>query len=296
MKKINIVVIYSVIHFIVDMSCAVLLSKLITPTVPNSSKLVLVIFLYNLFAFAFQLPFGIIADKINKNALVSACGTMLIAIAFCTSKFLVFSSIVVGIGNALFHIGGAIDILNISNRKASFVGIYVSTGVLGLYLGTKNGFEIITYIALSLLIISSIILAVMHQKLEGGSGINKEKTSIEKAQFSKEIIIYPLLITICIRSYLGLILNYDWKQNVINSVLAILAVVFGKMLGGVLGDKFGFKKVSMVSLLMSSALFVFSFNNAICGVLAILMFNMTMPITCTVVSNIFEEKKAWHLA
>ena len=46
--------------------------------------------------------------------------------------------IIAGIGNALFHVGGGIDVLNISEKKASLSGIFVSTGAMGIFLGSKS--------------------------------------------------------------------------------------------------------------------------------------------------------------
>ena len=138
MKKFSIVGIYSIIHFVVDMACAILISGILTPTLIETNNLIVSIFLYNFFAFAFQLPFGILADKFNRNAIVSAIGCLFVIIAYCISGFGILACITAGIGNALFHVGGGIDVLNISNRKATLPGIYVATGAMGLYIGSND--------------------------------------------------------------------------------------------------------------------------------------------------------------
>ena len=71
----------------------------------------------------------------------------------------------------------------------------------------------------------------------------------------------------------------------------MLAVVFGKMLGGIVGDKIGFKKISMISLVIAAVCFIFAFDNPVLGILAILFFNMTMPITLTALCNILHNNK-----
>ena len=133
----KIMLVYSTIHFIVDFSCAVLVANIITPQLTGSFSLFLAIAIYNFFAFAIQLPIGILADKINKNTLCSASGCILVILAFGISKFGIISCLIAGIGNAMFHIGGGIDVLNISNKKATLPGIFVSTGALGIFLGSK---------------------------------------------------------------------------------------------------------------------------------------------------------------
>ena len=57
------------------------------------------------------------------------------------------------------------------------------------------------------------------------------------------------------------------------------------------GDKFGFIKISVFSLILSAILFTGSFYSSICGILAVLLFNMTMPITLTSLANIFNNNK-----
>ena len=138
MKKLSIVGIYSIIHCIVDMSCAMLIAGILTPTITGTYNLMVSIIFYNFFAFAFQLPFGILADKINKNAFISAIGCLLIIIGYLLNFSAILACIIAGIGNALFHVGGGIDVLNIAERKATLPGIYVATGALGLYIGSNT--------------------------------------------------------------------------------------------------------------------------------------------------------------
>lgn len=293
MKKFSIVGIYSMIHCIVDMACAILIAGILTPALTGTNSLVIAIFLYNLFAFAFQLPFGILADKINKNALISAIGCVFVIIAYCVNSFGILACIIAGIGNALFHVGGGIDVLNISDKKATLPGIYVATGALGLYIGSKSIYLGIDkfYIIAIILAISAVSLFWLYKQVKEKYKTNNEVPEFKDIPSKEQIIMYCLLITICIRGYLGLILNFEWKSNFIIGLIVVSAVVLGKILGGVIGDKFGWKITSTLSLIFSAILFIFAFDNMICGIVAILLFNMTMPITLTALSNMFYKNK-----
>ena len=44
---------------------------------------------------------------------------------------------------------------------------------------------------------------------------------------------------------------------------------------------------------MSAICFIFSFTNPIIGIIAIILFNMTMPITLICLSNIFDNNKGF---
>lgn len=119
MKEIKIVGVYSLIHFWVDMACATMITSLVTAKVSSETVLFISIILYNFFAFAIQLPIGIIADIINKNAIVSALGCICVFFSFFVTSIPILACVIAGVGNAMFHIGGGIDTLNISNGKAT---------------------------------------------------------------------------------------------------------------------------------------------------------------------------------
>lgn len=287
----KIVLTYSTIHFIVDLACAILVTNFISQKIDGNISLFIGIIVYNFFAFAMQLPIGIIADKVNKNTICSSIGCLLVAIAFGFSDFGIVACAIAGIGNAMFHVGGGIDVLNISNKKATLSGIFVSTGAMGIFLGGKSGSIGFNkyYIIVIALILSAILLLYLFKQIK--EKVKNEKVIIPKINSNEIIAIICLIITVCIRGYVGLILAFEWKSNFILALISICAVVFGKMLGGIIGDKIGFTKTSLISLLVSAICFIFAFNNSILGILAILFFNMTMPITLTALSNILFYNK-----
>lgn len=286
-KKITLT--YSIIHFIVDFSCAILISNIVAQKSTYSFSLFLAIIIYNFFAFAIQLPIGILADKANKNALYSACGCALIIIAFGISSFEIVSCIIAGIGNAMFHVGGGIDVLNISGKKATLSGIFVSTGAMGIFLGSRvNGYNI-NYITICILLVSIGALIWLYTQTK--NKLKNEKMIIPNIKKKELIVISCLIITVCIRSYVGLILSFSWKSDFILALLFVFGVVLGKMFGGILGDRFGFINISISSLVASAILYTLAFNSSVCGILAVLLFNMTMPITLTSLANILNNNK-----
>lgn len=285
----KIVGLYSVIHFIVDLSCVVLVTNLITQKMGKNANLFIAILIYNFFAFAMQLPIGIIADKLNKNAIYSGFGCVLVAIAFEFADFGIISCVIAGIGNAMFHIGGGIDVLNISDKKATLSGIFVSTGAMGIFLGSKSTQIGFNKFYIFVLLISALLLFGLYNQIK--NKVNNKEVIIPELNINAIISIICLIITVCIRSYVGLILALEWKRSFLLASFSILAVVLGKMLGGIIGDKIGYKNISIISLTISAIGFIFAFNNPILGILAMLFFNMTMPITLTALSNMLDNNK-----
>ena len=291
MKK-KIVSVYSLIHFIVDLAsitCVLNLVKAYSPNL-NNSIMILTVIIYNFCGFALQMPIGAIADKLNKNALVSASGCIFVLIGYIFFKNPIFAAILSGIGNSLFHVGGGIDVLNICDKKATLSGIYVSTGALGVFLGTKSlswGFNKY-WIMILLLVFAFFLLLKLYNDIKGT--VSNVPVKLDNLNINAYIAIACIFITVALRSYVGMILSFEWKQNLILAFASIFAVIFGKMLGGIIGDKIGFEKIS-ISLIISAICFIFAFDNPIFGIIAILLFNMTMPITLTCLSNILENNK-----
>ena len=190
----------------------------------------------------------------------------------------------IGVGNALFHVGGGIDILNISNKKATKIGLYVAPGALGLFLGCSiNKLHYSICLVLLLLLIAIVLLVLLNKTYK--TKIQQKNISIFDYNNKKRILIYLIIVTICIRGYIGCILNYNWKTSFELSILSIIMIVLGKAIGGIIADKFGLEKIGFISLLLSSILFIFSFNSMIIALISILLFNMTMPITLILLSN-----------
>lgn len=283
-----ILLIYSVVHFVVDFACALLVCELAAKW-SGGIDLLVTILGYNFFAFALQLPIGIIADRLNKNAICSVVGCLLVALAFGLSGINgLLACLTAGLGNALFHVGGGIDVLNISYKKATPVGIFVSTGALGIFLGKKLATEgaNISALAILILILSAVALSWLYCQIRGE--VENPKPIMPKLNKTAYLAIACLFLTVCLRSYAGMVMSFPWQASFLLALISVLAVVLGKALGGIVGDKIGFEKIS-ISLIISAVGFIFASELPVVGIIAILLFNMTMPITLICLSNILKN-------
>lgn len=291
MKKYSTVLIYSLMHFLVDFSCAFLIFS----QVHSSELFYLLLLIYNFCAFALQMPFGLIADRINKNAVFAAVGCILAAAAYGFGRIPLAAVLLAGIGNGLFHIGGGIDVLNISTEKASALGIFVSTGAFGIYFGTMLGNQDIlsgNYVILSLLAAAAVILIVCYRMHRGFTSDNLPVSFAGLPHAGILIGVVCLFAVVCLRSYVGLTMNFSWKGQGQWGLILVCAVVFGKMCGGFLSDGIGAIKASIFSLGLSVILFLFS-NYPPFGVIAVFLFNMTMPITLWAVARTMKGCKGF---
>lgn len=273
--------VYSLAHFLIDATCAAVIFNLYFTQKVNSSTLFLLVILYNLLAFGFQPFIGLLTDKYKCPRESAVIGSILVGLS---AIFVLFSPIIsiilAGIGNAFFHIGGGTITLNLDNRKATMPGIFVAPGALGLFVGTLIG-KIGNFSALPFVICLLVACFLMYIIKTPKIDYDTSKTNTNYL----ELILLLLLLTIALRSIVGLAIIFPWKSTLSLLVALTFGVVLGKALGGYLGDKFGWKRVAIISLLVSAPLLFFGVNYPLLGILGMFLFNMTMPITLTAISN-----------
>ena len=271
----------SVSHFAVDFSCALLIYRRFAA----GSDVALVILLYNFCAFAMQMPFGILADSLGKPHRFAALGCGLCALAYLIPAAIP-GAVILGLGNALFHVGGGCEVMETSPDRAAPLGVFVSPGAFGIYFGAILGagsFPIwIAPIALVLLGAGCLLRkdtapVVSHQTVSHSTGLINA--------------ILALSVVVVLRSYGGFAQVFEWKTGVL-ALLAVCATVFGKTAGGFLSDRIGLGLGGVLSLGAAAVLFLFSWS-PVCGLLAILLFNLTMPMTLFALARRLPERRGF---
>lgn len=281
--------IYTLLHFLVDLTTIYGISGVLLGPEVSMVHRGAVIIIYNLIAFAGQLPIGILADVVRKNALFVALGCLLAGLSYPIAFVLPWASCVVAaIGNGFFHIGAGADVLKMTMPKAGPVGLFVSSGALGVWLAYKLKGSAVLFVLPAIMLVCGVVAFIMH-KGEKQEDDRNPITFIKPKKLALLAIIC-FLLTIVIRSLMGMIMNYSWKSVLALSLLSVVAVVLGKALGGYIGDKLGYTKTAVVSLSVSLILFAFSFEYWVAGVIAILCFNMTMPLTLTAIADLTYKK------
>lgn len=281
---------YAVSHLAVDFSCAFLIFSILS----GSLQWFMCLLLYNFFAFAMQMPLGLLADRMRMTRTLAALGCVLVAASPSLAAFpLVFSS-VAGLGNALFHVGAGRDVLIGRNGSFSSLGIFVSPGAAGIFLGTLAGKAgTIPTLAVSGVLIAfaaAIFIAVPALWDESRMTIPKQTGPIFGKGEAGRVLIFmlcSLFLVVCLRSYVGMTLSFPWKGTGNYALYLLIAVVCGKAAGGILADRFGPLKTSFASLFLCGVLFLF-YRQALCGILAVFLFNMTMPITLGGVARLLK--------
>ncbi len=290
-KNGRLLAIYSAGHFLVDFACAFLMFSL--PSSGNDRLLEIV--LYNFCAFALQMPAGLIADKKDRNGAVASLGLCLTLTAFLFRQIPIACVVLSGLGNCLYHIGGGVDVLNFSEKKQWMLGVFVSPGALGLFAGTliaNNNIISPLLCGFILLVLSSAIVLSLHftHSLKKPSGnVGFDIKPMGRAPILAFICLFSVVV---LRSYVGITLYMPWKNGIWLSLLSVIGLALGKAAGGFLADKLGAVRTAILSLLLCSVLFLFS-GSAVCGLFAIFLFNMTMPLTLFAMARSFRGARGF---
>ena len=93
-----------------------------------------------------------------------------------------------------------------------------------------------------------------------------------------KILVLCCFAVVILRSWTGFEASFSWKQGNLLGFIAVLAVASGKALGGFAAARFGAGKTMTVTLSLAAVCFLFG-ENTLIGLAALLLFNMSMPVT-----------------
>ena len=257
---------YALLHFFVDGICAWAMLGRLEGDFGG-------ILIYNFCAFALQFPLGAVLDRLDgrKTPLIFAgTGCVLTVLGAWTHPA------VLGLGNALFHVGGGVDVIRDGGRCEN-LGIFVAPGAMGLYLGGLLAGKMPW-----LLLPVGVLMALLLKNIripEKISTVPSQKPSISAALCCFAVVV--------LRSLVGFQVVFPWKTGAL-AFAAVAAVVLGKMLGGILAARFGSPRVTVWSLALAAVGYALGAVPAF-GLLALVCFNMTRPLTLYALWRRFQD-------
>ncbi len=245
-------------HFLVDFLCAWKVLSFV-----QAQNWIWLAVAYNFCAFAMQLPVGALADRARWGGRLCVYGAALVILGM-GSSYPWGSVVLVGLGNALYHVGGGRAVLCTTCGYGP-LGAFVAPGALGLFLGgLVRGQRVWGILGAVLLLLCVLPLLTAEKRLPSPKEERRGRLPV-------------LFLVVLLRSFVAMTVQSPWKAG----AFALAAVVFtawGKALGGLAADRLGGKIAGGVSLLAASVLFLFP-NSPILGLLAVLLYQMSMPIT-----------------
>ena len=275
------------LHFCVDGLCLCCL-YLATTGIQDLLKYFVV---YNVLAFLTQPLTGMLADGVKQRhwILLSSIIMLILAvletvfvIAFCSAApvvILVVLSVLLGIGNSLFHVWGGKETAVSTGNDIRALGMFVSTGVFGLAVGSV----FLSHALMFCLLIGICIMALAYLRIDTAKPIDTTEVDIESKEYSK-LLVWAVLILIMLivagRSFLGESFTGVIDKTPMVVLLIGALTMIGKMAGGWLVKWMGM--VTSIILIVAGVIIIclVTKGNHICIALAgLFLVNCTMPIT-----------------
>ena len=303
MQKVGLIGLNSVQHFLVDglcICCAFLLAELYGDRFGAYGDKVSMgaILIYNVLAFMSQPLTGLLADRMTHRHWLVLWSSLLLTMAVaCTSLLsvlvkgghvgmddavvewlLILVAALLGIGNSLFHVWGGKQTVVKAGNDMRALGVFVSTGALGLAVGLV----FLSWSLLYALLLAIVVLAVAYVRLDDGSSVDASEVKMLSDWFTPVRIwtlVVALMLFVGYRAFAGEMFSKGiTKTHEMILVIAAVAML-GKMAGGWIARYVGIVR-SLMALLAGVAL-CFLFWNGYDAVLllGIFLMNCTMPIT-----------------
>lgn len=211
------------------------------------------VLLYNLLAFGAQPLAGWITDRLGRPRLAALLGLPLMGVALLMgSAQPALAAALAGLASALFHVGGGALALLATAGRAAGPGLFAAPGVVGLAAGgalaiTRPG--LIWPFLAGLLVCGALIAWV-----EAPPAKADEPRAAEPLFERHDWIMLGLLVAIALRSAVWSTLQFLLQGRVEVALFLALAAAGGKVLGGLLADRLGWRRWTFGALLGAAAL------------------------------------------
>ena len=290
MQNIGLISISSVQHFLVDglcMCCLFLLTGIYGDSFgAYGDRMSLgAILIYNLLAFLSQPLTGLLADRLSHRHWLVLWPALLLTVAvavamlpFRTEWALITVALLLGAGNSLFHVWGGKQAVIKTGNDIRALGVFVSTGALGLAVG----YVFCSWALLSALLLVFIGLSVLYVQWDDGVSQAVEDIRSNHPWLTPLTIwtlVVMLMLCVCYRSFAGEVFSKGITKT--QSLILVIGIVamLGKMAGGWIVRWAGILPSVIVILAGVALCFLFRGNLVWVLLSGIFLMNCTMPIT-----------------
>jgi hypothetical protein len=290
----------TVLHFLVDGLCVCALYLMVGNV--NASDLPILFLVYNVLAFMTQPLTGWWIDHNLHGGLLPAMGLLSAAVAVQIVAFqwhtdlLLLSVCLLGMGNSVFHVwGGKLTAITCGNDMRS-LGIFVSSGVLGL---TVSVLYASWWLLATMLLLVSTLGAIASHAVPSGSlvtpPVRRDPVSLSPKSLMFIVLgLFAILTVVLLRSFVGEVFSLGLEKS--SSVLFLLAVtaMTGKACGGWLARWCGISHALVACLgVVATCMMLGSVDRVslLPVVLGILALNFTMPMTLHLANRLLPHRE-----
>ena len=248
----------------------------------NYSDSFTMLVVYAILGFGGQLPVGFLFDKQKQVKPFASISILLLL--FSTAFYFIDPSVAIiltGFAGAGIHVTGGAICLQLSNEKSGPLGLFTAPGVLGLTLGGILGSMSSSYLLIALVAIVIIATLIFKQGLPAYQAQNKNGSQLD----GHDWIMLGILLIMCFRSFIFDIVN-NVSLHFEHGILVLgISAFSGKIIGGFLADKIGWKKFVYITLPLAFIFLNFGKENIYALAFGIACLQSSVPLTLLLMSR-----------
>jgi FSR family fosmidomycin resistance protein-like MFS transporter len=271
---------WGLLHGLNDFAAGFMLANYTYHHSYSSSFLLIVI--YSIIGFGGQLPVGFWVDH-KKQLRPFAVASLILLPASMLLFFVNAEAAIIfsGIASAFVHVTGGAVCLQVHQNKSGPLALFTAPGVLGLTIGGIMGkFSVLGlwFVVVAVLVVGLII---WKNNLPAYHVAEKKESELD----AHDLIMLGILLIMCFRSFIFDIINHV-AHDYENGILIIgISAFLGKIIGGFVADKIGWKKFVYISLPIALLLFQFGKENIYALAFGIACLQSSVPITLLLMSR-----------
>ena len=302
----------SLLHLLADGICACGVMMMSNQLI-SDIEVCGIIVLYDVLAFGTQPLTGRWVDENDSRpfglklaAALLVCGALISALPTTPTIIMVAMGVILlGMGNSFFHVYGGRYVAAASHNDIRAMGVFVSTGAVGLAIGI--GFN--SPILLTAFLLVFIVLSIFHLRstYSQDAVVHLELSPIHSAPPKSSVRVLstvPILYLSCLmlvvtgRAFIGevapsLHISVPSIRTPLTLVGVSVIVMLGKAAGGFLSKRWGVKEVFCVSMLLSSLAFLMCPWNYVFVLLTLFLINLSMPCTLYLATKAVPGREGW---
>ena len=288
----------TMLHFLVDGLCVCCLYMMIPFF--HSAQIMAYIFVYNVLAFMSQPLTGIMVDMLERKDKMFCVSVVGLFLAVCMVALLPYTegkmlqfvgfvvSILLGIGNSIFHVWGGKRIVMQVGNEIRHLGVYVSTGALGLSVGLMFHSWLLVCILLSGICLLSAFYFSFEFSVSSVSRKIDSTDSTPKMGFVSWLLIILIMLFVSFRSFFGNVMSSMVVMDDVMVLVVGVVSMLGKMAGGWIAHRWGVVRIILLLSVLVVAFFWMHY-----GLLGMFFINCTMPITLFWANALLKGREAF---
>jgi hypothetical protein len=127
------------------------------------------------------------------------------------------------------------------------------------------------------------------ETIAGSDVESASKPSLKHDSTERILLKALLLVAVAARAVGGSAVEFPWKTTLLASGLMAFSVFLGKSFGGVLADRIGIQKMSIISVATASVLLILLSGVMFASLIGQFALNLTMPVTLYLIYRLFPD-------